>query len=545
MEQKTILLNGGRVLDVAPVEGADEFLVELLGAAPSKPAVPTLRVLDSNDGRRSVGVFIGSKHVGFLSQATDAELVATLQACDLHGAVARARGNLVPSWDRPGKVAVKVNLADSARLLGDPAVEPPGQTAPRQQADSTPAPLVAALLEDDGAAPLLAASLHDAAPPELSAGYAEDWPDWPPQESPSAEPLQSTEPLQIVEPVQTTGPVQTAPVIRPSQFFSGPSTPASPAESAQPDPSALLSTRSAWLGAAPTPAQPQQTGWLAAPGEASQTRWHDAQPTPGQPAAAAGGAAAGAAGAGTMPLGQSESWQDHAGGGGGQGGFAPGWASGTPVARPADQAKPLKAPSAAKTWIAAALAVLVMATLGFVVWKTAFAAKTYTDPKYGYSFSYPGRWDFAEDAAQFASFSSMAGSSGLLGGAVAGYGDDQNLDDFAVVGVVVFDTSNLGLGDPSLWGAQFQTNLDLAASQDPGIAIVEPLSPTTVAGVSGYRGTLTLASGGFSVTTGFCFLVDDQFGYMAIAMAPESVWPDNQKAFDAFFDSFKPGSTII
>ena len=72
MEEKAIIFNGGRDQDIEPLEGADQFLTRLLGAAPSRPAVPYLRVVQSAEGRQCVGVFIGSEHVGYL-QSADAE----------------------------------------------------------------------------------------------------------------------------------------------------------------------------------------------------------------------------------------------------------------------------------------------------------------------------------------------------------------------------------------------------------------------------------------------------------------------------------------
>jgi hypothetical protein len=500
--------------------------------------------------------------VGFLSQDADADLVATLQACDLNGAEARARGRLVPSWDRPGKVAVKVNLAESAQLLGDPTAETPAHTAPDQPATfAAVSPLVSSLEEDDSSPQEYWP--QNAGPPELSAGHAEDYPVWPPK----PQPAQATEPAQASELAQLEPVFRTSATFRPASLsepltppeYAPPSEPMSPSEptppleptSPDPSPQAILSTRSAWLGSMPAQAQASETGWLSAPGEASQARWHDAQPTAGQGAAAMG-AGAYAVEAGTLPAEQSASWQDHAERSReAQDGLATGWSSSASVAQPTSQAqqtphaKPAGISSGAKTWIISALAVLVLATSAFLVWKTIFAAKTYTDSQYGYSFSYPGLWDLEKGATQLTSFSDMAGSNAMLGGTVAGHGDNKSPDDFGVVGVVVFDTSALGLTDSSQWGTQFQANLTQAASVDSSMAIVEPVSATTVGGIGGFKATITVTSSTLSVTTSFCFLIDGAVGYMAIAMAPEPSWSDNQKAFESFFDSFRPGGARI
>ena len=121
MNDKTVLLNGGRALDVTPVDGADQFLAQLLGAAPSRPAIPSLRLVDDPAGARCVGVFIASTHVGYLLNQVDEGLVATLQACEHHNAVARARATLMAEWDDPETAVLKVDLAESDLLLTEPS----------------------------------------------------------------------------------------------------------------------------------------------------------------------------------------------------------------------------------------------------------------------------------------------------------------------------------------------------------------------------------------------------------------------------------------
>jgi hypothetical protein len=229
MREKTILLSGGRDLDVVPLEGADEFLISLLGEAPSTPAVPYLRSAKNVQGRECIGVFIGSQHVGYLSEDTDATLLATIQACELNGAVARARGNLIASWDCPGQVRVKVSLADSDHLFSAATSETPSPSA--------------------------------VASAPLPAGHTEDYPDWPPLKPKTSA---ATEPL---APLASTPDTEEAGTSTPSTWMSGTSIPA-------------RSPQSGWLGstgqsAQPSASTPMGTGgasalaeWTAAPGQA-------------------------------------------------------------------------------------------------------------------------------------------------------------------------------------------------------------------------------------------------------------------------------------
>ena len=69
------------------------------------------------------------------------------------------------------------------------------------------------------------------------------------------------------------------------------------------------------------------------------------------------------------------------------------WTSSRPATQTVASLTPVKSPrasGASKTWILSALAVVVLVAAAFLVWKFVFAPKTYTDDRYGYSFTYPG-----------------------------------------------------------------------------------------------------------------------------------------------------------
>jgi len=127
LQQKAVLFNGGNELEVAPVQGANEFLSRILGGAPAKHAIPALRLADGANGERLVAVFLADTHVGYLPPPVDPGLVTALEACDQSCAVARVRGKLLASWETPGEFRVKIDLAEPSRLLGGHTAEPLAQ----------------------------------------------------------------------------------------------------------------------------------------------------------------------------------------------------------------------------------------------------------------------------------------------------------------------------------------------------------------------------------------------------------------------------------
>ena len=337
MQQETILLNAGRERDVEPLDQADDFLAQHLGAAPSRPAVPTLRLVQDAEGAPRAGVFIGTTQVGHLP--ADAGLIATLKACELNGAVARARGTLSSSEDQPGQVRVSISLADSEHLLCDPAPEPVAEAFSTPAAPSAPparrdfaSPGLSASLEDStgfedmfgdtqsgaelgdsGATALLSSALDDAATPALSSGYAEDYPDWPPpgiKPTPRAEtpaplepalvaepvvvdPVAVTEPTPV-EPVAVAEPAPVAPIVEPA-FTPVPSAASRPfsygplgdePETAQPAAAAAPTTPAAVAASAsPQALLATRTAWMGStpmPAQGSQSGWLAGSAKPAQ-----------------------------------------------------------------------------------------------------------------------------------------------------------------------------------------------------------------------------------------------------------------------
>ncbi len=538
MEEKAIIFNGGRDQDIEPLEGADQFLTRLLGAAPSRPAVPYLRVVQSSEGQQCVGVFIGAEHVGYL-QPTDPEVLATVKACELNGAVARARGNLTASWEHPGKVNVRVNLADPEYLLCEPELQEQDLTdVPLASVDEGPAdegPVDEGLVDASFATPEIWTAIESAAEPALTAGLDQDYPEWPP---PKAKSLAPTPPAAASEPTVADEPLQS---VEPD-----PMTPQAPTGVS---PQALLSTRSAWMGG--PPAQPAgQTGWLGSAAKPTQS------PSLGTVTSTPlGGASSGLAGAtsasGAAPS-ETRSWQDMAETTGGAARtpdeeIIAAWTSSRPATQTVTSVTPVKSPRASgtsKTWLLSALAVVVLVAAAFLVWKFVFAPKTYTDDQYGYSFTYPGRWDTADDGEMpVGTPPEFADVMLFLDASLAGYGEDFS-DDFAAVGVFLFDLKI------AMSAADLQAGWEMGfaqAVQESGgtYSLLEPMTSVAMASLQGVKVTVRFPAGLTSVDVEYRFLVDGTRLYELVVMTPTDSWGDRQKAFDAFFNSFKPGTAQI
>jgi hypothetical protein len=517
MEQNAILLNGGRDHDVVPLEGADAFLVRLLGAAPARPAVTYLRSAQTAEGKPCVGVFIGNRHVGYLALETSESLRDTVKACEMNGSVARARGNLIASWDCPGQVKVKVSLADAEHLLCAPEPEPQEQRA------TNPAVAV------------------DATAPPLSAGYTEDYPDWPP-------PKPTTEaPAPAGSFFAPAAPAEEAPSIEPALAPPRPATagsffaPAAPQPAVaaseaptNPPPQAPAATHSASLGGTPVSSQTPQSGWLSSSVKSAQ----------GSTASATGAGAA--LGGATTSLEQDQSWQSLAERRNTQSSpeeeVIAAWTSSPARAQPTAPSIPRSTSGRTKTWILSALLVVVLVAAAVLVWKLVFAPKTYTDPDYGYSFSYPGRWEFIDQTGmrEAGIAGTLVSSDLVLNVGMAGHGDTFSLSDFAAVSVTVFDAKLFG--DPSQLGSALQGIYSQTAAAAEGYAILQPVTPASVGGLNGYRTTLSYGSGSDPGTVTYCFLLDTRFAYVLSVMATPSTWPTTQKTFDKFFESFEPGA---
>ena len=137
-EKKTILLNGGREVEVAVVTKADDFLIQVLGDAPAKSGLATLQIVKNTAGKPFVAVLIGGKHVGFLSDSDAEDLFPTLADCEQNGVVAQAKGTVTASPDGTTKPTLALGLDEPGQLLGALKAETQSPTAEAPKAEPMP-----------------------------------------------------------------------------------------------------------------------------------------------------------------------------------------------------------------------------------------------------------------------------------------------------------------------------------------------------------------------------------------------------------------------
>lgn len=128
-EKKTILLNGGREVEVTVVTKADDFLNQVVGDAPAKAGLATLQVVKNTAGKPFVAVLVGGKHVGFLSDADAQDLFPTLADCEQNVVVAQAKGTVTASQDGTARPVLTLSLAEPGQLLGALKAEAQSPTA--------------------------------------------------------------------------------------------------------------------------------------------------------------------------------------------------------------------------------------------------------------------------------------------------------------------------------------------------------------------------------------------------------------------------------
>ncbi len=167
--------------------------------------------------------------------------------------------------------------------------------------------------------------------------------------------------------------------------------------------------------------------------------------------------------------------------------------------------------------------------------------ETYTDPTYGYSFEYPDDWELQEsDTAEVTSGSASESSVGVFDpdGAVV----DDSYVDLAQISIyeldVTVDESKIAAIKPEV-----EALLADLQAQDPTWQVVELLSDTEVAGLSGFKTTYTFLMNETPATCQFYFLFTGNTQYQITLQAATENWEAEQTAFDAILASFKPGAS--
>ncbi len=290
-----------------------------------------------------------------------------------------------------------------------------------------------------------------------------------------------------------------------------------------------MATRSAWTGEVAGRSQTRDSGWL---GASARSESQPSRPSEGAEPSPGAGAANAAALSQSSSSGAAQDIDSE---------IVAAWTSSTSPTQEVPQTLPPERRHRNANWVLPTVGVLVLVFAAFLVWKFVFAPKTYTDSEYGYSFSYPARWELIADSSMFAQFAYLAEGQQMPSMALAGKGFDSDSPDEAAM-VAVARAELPADVDRSQFAADMKSGVtdDQIASSGVGFSIVEPVYATTIGGLDGWRMTMSIGIGFYSMTMTYCVLLDDRTAYVLIAAATGDTWDDNQKNFDRFFRSFRP-----
>jgi hypothetical protein len=172
---------------------------------------------------------------------------------------------------------------------------------------------------------------------------------------------------------------------------------------------------------------------------------------------------------------------------------------------------------------------------------TASDTKTYSNPAYGYTFTYPATWQIEDQAS--VDVTAGGTSSGAVGvfnpnGTKAG----STYIDLMLVTVYKLNTT---VDDSNL--AQIKSEIENVLksleSQGTDMKRQKPLAQTTAAGMKGYDVTYGFTKEGVPCTSTLYFLFDKNVEYQLTTQASNETWAADQPIFDAMIASFKPGPT--
>lgn len=165
--------------------------------------------------------------------------------------------------------------------------------------------------------------------------------------------------------------------------------------------------------------------------------------------------------------------------------------------------------------------------------------KTYTDPTYGFSFSYPANWVLQTSGT------AVDDSANVPPGTASVFDPEGSF-----AGAYAVDTATVAA---NLSGFAFKESMlpDLKTSMEAFIAdpsgpfatatIIQPLSQTTLGGISGFKVTFSDTMADTQVTVTLYSLFNGTLEYdLAVQTATEE-WQDHEATYDTLLSAFKPG----
>lgn len=219
----------------------------------------------------------------------------------------------------------------------------------------------------------------------------------------------------------------------------------------------------------------------------------------------------------------------------------------TPEATRPDTAKK---PPATWRWVLGVSVTITLAVLAVLVWKCAdpggmldsasagsSQTKTYTDPDYGFSIEYPAGWILREDE-DFDANAVDGPSSEVSVSNPNGFRAGMTYYDF--VAVVLFELEE-AVDEAALLDIKAELEAYVEEGLPPGVELLEPLTEVVVGGASGFVVTATESLNGTPLTTKMYWLYAGKASYTLLLQSGTETLKENQAAFQAIIDSFRPG----
>ncbi len=346
----------------------------------------------------------------------------------------------------------------------------------------------------------------------LSAGYEEDYPEWSP-----------LKPLPAVTP-------------RPPASDQPPGEPAAQPPRSKPSLETFLNTRSAWMPDMSSQKNQPQPGWL---GYSAHTAEQPSSPKAAPDASTDSGRRA----TGFLTSGRDEPSRERSNIRDLDSEIADAWKSSKASTRSDIERSPaerIRRRRRSGSWVTPLVALLILGSIAFLVWRFVFGPTTFTDPEHGYSFSHPARWKVIDEDPIASQFEYLVNIVHMPGPVIVGKRLDSDSPDEAAM-LVVARQEILSSTDGYRILNQIQQELYLTTSSETKLSVTEPAHTTTVAGLDAWRATILIDIGSYSVTVTYCAFLDGNTAYVLVAAATSGAWAKSRETFVRFFDSFNPG----
>ena len=183
------------------------------------------------------------------------------------------------------------------------------------------------------------------------------------------------------------------------------------------------------------------------------------------------------------------------------------------------------------------IAVLVLVVLAVGVSACGSSVKKYSDPTYGYSFSYPSAWK-----VQAGNSDVTAGGTATASVGVFNPDGTQVNSTYVDLAMVMVYKLTVTVTDP--WSSDIQKELEGVLTSLEGqagdVKVEVPLKQTTTAGLKGYVVTYTFTKDGSALRSTLYFLFNGDKEYELTQQAATASWDATKPVLDSIVTSFKP-----